>query len=155
MSIRFRYQPYPVSQPIPGLQGSLVRYRPVIPITLLGLGGSVLRQGLADTGADDTIFPESYASQIGVDLSTAPLRVGAGVGLHPLSVRLAEITLRIADQHERHEWKAWVGFTFARVRFPLLGQVGFFQYFDAMFYNVQKELELTTNQQFVGTSLIT
>jgi hypothetical protein len=154
VSIRFRYQAYPVSQPIPGLHGSLVRDRPVIPITLIGSGGSLLRQALADTGADDTVFPESYALQIGVDLSAAPLRSGAGIGLNLLSVRFAEITLRIADPHERHEWKAWVGFTPARVRFPLLGQAGFFQFFDAMFYSARKELELTANPHYPGTSWI-
>jgi hypothetical protein len=67
VSIRFKYQPYTVTQPIHGLQGSLIRYRPAIPITLIGPMGSVLRQALADTGADDTVFPSSYATLIGVD----------------------------------------------------------------------------------------
>jgi hypothetical protein len=104
-----------------------------------------------DTGADDTLFRESVAAQIGVDLSNAPVRSGAGFGMHTATVRYAEVTLRVADNNERREWKAWVGFTSAPLRQPLLGYAGFLQFFTATFFGEREEVELTINSTYRGT----
>jgi hypothetical protein len=66
-------------------------------------------------------------------------------------VRYAEVTLRIADNQEQREWKAWVGFTAARLRQPLLGYAGFLQYFTATFHGDREEVELTVNPTYPGT----
>jgi hypothetical protein len=66
-----RYTPCPVRTPVPGLGGLAVVPRPIVPVLVTGPTGSRLRDGLLDTGADETILEPSMAPSIGVDLSTA------------------------------------------------------------------------------------
>jgi hypothetical protein len=87
------------------LHGRTGRPRPIINVTLIGPTGSLLRPALLDTGADDTVFPEDVASAIGIDLSASPVSSGMGIGLNFLPLRYAEVTFRIADNHERREWR--------------------------------------------------
>ncbi len=151
MSLRYRYQLFSMSRPVLPLGGRFVRPRPLIPVTLIGPTNSYLRSALLDTGADDTVFPQSVATRIGVDLSNAPAGSGAGVGLANVQLRYAEVTLRIATSHEQREWRAWVGFTAARLRYPVLGFAGFLQFFDAYFRGGLEEVELTINSLYLGT----
>jgi predicted aspartyl protease len=106
---------------------------------------------LLDTGADDTAFPDWMAAKIGVNLTNAITATGAGVGMQALRLRYAQVTLRIAGRQERREWQAWVGFTFARLRQPLLGFAGFLQFFTATFFGVREEVELAVNSLYPGT----
>jgi hypothetical protein len=151
MSVRFPYKRYRAKQPVPTLRGRPERPRPVIAVTVIGVAGSRLLPGLLDTGADDTVFPENLAPKLGIDLTNAPTLEAAGVGLVASPVRLAEVTLRIADNHEQHEWRAWVAFTATPMRQPLLGSAGFLQYFTTTFYGDREEVELTLNGTYPGT----
>jgi hypothetical protein len=151
MSLVFPYHRFPVRQPLVSLGGRRERPRPVITVTLIGPAGTRVTAGLLDTGADDTIFPERFASDIGIDLTNAPTASGAGTGLHPLTLRYASITLRIADKNEQREWSALVGFTSTPLRQPLLGYAGFLQFFTATFYGDREEAELTINALYPGT----
>ena len=65
-------------------------------------------------------------------------------------MRLAQVTLRIADNNEQREWRAWVAFTSATMRQPLLGFAGFLQYFTAAFHGDREEVELTVNGLYPG-----
>jgi hypothetical protein len=47
------------------------RATPLLPVRIIGPAGSRLRDGLLDTGSDQTIVYPSVAAQIGVDLSQA------------------------------------------------------------------------------------
>jgi hypothetical protein len=69
----------------------------------------------------------------------------------PYTVRLAEVTLRLAGNNEQREWKAWVGFTAAPLRQPLLGYAGFLQFFTATFHGDREEVELAVNVTYAGT----
>jgi hypothetical protein len=151
MSLRFLYLQVPIGRPIVPLGGRQERPRPLISVTLVGPTGSTAQDALLDTGADDTIFPDSVATKIGIDLSKAPTGVGAGVGIAGLGVRYAEVTLRIADNKEQREWKAWVDFTSAPFRYPMLGHAGCLQYFTATFHGDREEVELTVNGLYPGT----
>ena len=91
------------------------------------------------------------AHRIGVDLSQAPAGEGAGVGAGTVSVRYAQITLRLAGRRERREWRGWVGFTAAKFRHPILGFAGFLQYFTATFHGDREEVELAVNSRYAGT----
>lgn len=73
--------------------------------------------------------------------------MGGGSGL----LRFAQVTLRIADNKERREWQAWVGFTTAPLPHSLLGYAGFLQYFTATFHGDREEVELTVNGLYSGT----
>jgi len=106
---------------------------------------------LVDPGADDSVFPDSVANRLGIDLGNAPIGTGAGVGLAAVPLRFAEISLRMTDGQEKREWQAWVGFTSSNLRHPLLGFAGFLQYFTATFYGDREEVELTANSLYPGT----
>jgi hypothetical protein len=88
---------------------------------------------------------------IGLDLTNAPVGSSAGVGSGRLALRYAQVTLRIAGHREQREWQAWVGFTPARLRQPLLGFAGFLQFFTATFSGDREEIELAVNSLYPGT----
>jgi hypothetical protein len=151
VTLRYPYQSFRVRHPLVSLSGRLARPRPVIAVTLIGPSGSRATDALVDPGADDTVFPEQVAVDVGIDLATAPQMSGSGVGRVPLSLRFAEVILRIGTPQEQREWKAWVGFTSAKLRQPLLGYAGFLQFFTATFHGHLEEVELTVNPSYSGT----
>jgi len=72
--VKLPYMPIPAKKPVPSLGGALARYRPVVAVRLTGPGGSKIRDGLLDSGADDTVFPEALAGELGIDLANAEER---------------------------------------------------------------------------------
>jgi hypothetical protein len=124
MSLYFRYQLVRVNHPVIPLGGRWVRPRPIVPITLVGPTGSRLTDATLDTSADDTVFPEAMAVNIGLDLTNAPTGTAAGVGSRGLPVKYAQVKLRLTDTREFREWPAWVGFTAAPLPLSLLGFAG-------------------------------
>ena len=61
------------------------------------------------------------------------------------------MTLRIADQNERREWSALVGFAPIGKRNVILGHAGFLQYFTTILYGDFEMVELTINALYPGT----
>ncbi|HWG45202.1 MAG TPA: hypothetical protein VN688_20730 [Gemmataceae bacterium] len=151
MSLRFPYLRVAKGQPIVTLSGRLYRPRPIIGVTIVGPAGALAQDGLLDTGADDTLFPEHVAALVGIDLANAPQGTAGGVGQEIIPVRYAEVTVRIADNQEQREWRAWVSFGPSTRRYALLGYAGFLQYFTATFHGDREEVELTVNGQYPGT----
>jgi hypothetical protein len=151
MAMRFPFKIVPVQHPIISLGGRWVRPRPLISVTVIGPTDSRLRLGLLDTGGDDTLFPESLAATLGVDLTNAPTGAGRGVGLGNVPLRYAQVGLRITDGKEFREWTGWVGFTSAPVHYSILGFAGFLQFFTAAFHGDREEVELAVNNFFCGT----
>ena len=151
MAMRFPYQLISVGYSVLTLGGRWVRPRPIIGVTLVGPADSRLKEAAVDPAADETIFPERHAAQIGIDLTNAPQGIGRGVGLAAIPLRYAEVTLRITDGHESREWKGWVGFTPARLYRPLLGFAGCLQFFSADFHGDREFLDLTVNSLYPGT----
>ena len=147
----FRYRLQPVKAPIVALGGRWVRPRALATITLIGPSGTRVRQARLDPAADDTVFPETVAAHVGLDLSNAPIGEAAGVGMNPVSLRYAEVTLRLAQGNERREWRCWVGFASAPMTYPLLGFAGFLQFFTATFHGDREEVELAVNSLYPGT----
>src|SRR5262245_41704608 len=132
MTLAFRYQL--INRPTPSipLGGRWVQPRPIIPVTVIGPARTLLVDGLLDTGADETVFSESAAVSLGIDLADAPTGTARAFG-QIVPVRYALATLRIADQQERREWQAWLAFTGAYLRWPLLGFGGCQQFFVAAY----------------------
>ena len=125
--------------------------RPLVDVSLIGPTRTVPLLGLIDTGSDDTVFPEAIARQVGLDLSLAPAGEMAGIGSRPYAMRYAHVRLRLSDGAEFRDWPAWVGFTAAPLRHPLLGLSGCLQYFTATFHGDREEVELTVNSLYPGT----
>ena len=151
MGMIFPYKPFKAISPVFPLGGRLVRPKTLIMATLLGPTGTHIDDCLADSGADDTVFPESVAATPGIGLTNAPTATATGISLASAPIRYARVTLRIAAQAERREWQAWVGFTAARLRWPLLGFAGFLQFFTATFDGEAERLEVKVNGLYPGT----
>jgi hypothetical protein len=151
MTLRFRYQLAPTGGVVIPLDGRTVRPRPVIAVTIVGPGGSRIREAILDTASDDTVFPESLAAQIGLDLTDTPTGRGSGVGLVVVPLRYAEVTLRIATNQEQREWPARVSFTSGRLRRPILGFAGSLQFFSATFLGDREVVELEVNSLYPGS----
>jgi hypothetical protein len=152
MPLLFAYKQVRIRRPAVALGGRMTRPRPLIQATLLGQSGVYLAEVLLDPGADDTVFPNDAAVQLGLDLSNAPLGEATGVASTAVPIRYAQLTLRLTDGREFCEWPAWVGFTAAPLRHPLLGFAGCLQFFDADFRGAHEEVELTTNSSYPGRS---
>ena len=153
MSLRFRYKLLPTKRPIVSLNGRMVRPRPLIAVTLIGPAGTTIEMAHVDPGSDDCVFPLSLAGKIGLDLTNAPVGEAASVGQEPVALRYAQVTLRLAGGTEWCEWQAWVAFTTAPLKRPLLGFAGFLQFFTATFYGDDEELVLAANGLYPGTLL--
>ena len=151
MTLRFPYRLDPVAHPVLPLGGRRVRPRPVIAVTVIGPSDTRLRLGILDTAADDTVFPESLAAVIGIDLTVAPAGQAAGIHLAAVPLRYAQVSLRLTDGVKRREWQAWVGFTPARLYLPMLGFAGFLQFYSSYFHGDREEAELTVNRFYQGT----
>jgi hypothetical protein len=151
MSLRYRYRLEQLNRPIVTLGGRTERPRPILPVTLIGPADSRLRDGLLDSGADDTMLPESLAPVLGIDLTNAPQAQASGVGNVAVAVRYALVTFRLIAGSERREWTALVGFTSVPLKRPLYGFAGFLQFFTAKFEGDLEEVELTVNSLYPGT----
>ncbi len=145
------YTPCPVRSGVPALFGAMTVPRPILPVRITGPLGGRLRDGLLDSGSDETILDPTLAPLIGVDLKTSLEREIHLVGRGRVRCRYATVQLRITDGiGETYEWDAIVGFTpFPLVR-NLLGFGGFLQFFDTSFLGADEEVILTPNTLFAG-----
>ncbi|HKI30383.1 MAG TPA: hypothetical protein VKA46_00730 [Gemmataceae bacterium] len=150
--MHFRYKLISTPYPVISLGGRFVRPRPLVDVSVIGRHGTRIRQALLDSGADDTVFDAALAAVIGVDLTnaaTVSVNLAAAGGMIP--VRYAPVMLRLTDGREMREWPATIGFTSARLVYPLLGFAGCLQFFDAKFRGDVEIVELTTNALYPGT----
>jgi hypothetical protein len=150
MGLLFPYTVVTANHAVVPLGGRWSRPRPLIMVSAIGPKNTIPTEGRLDTGSDDTVFPDNLAALIGVDLSNAPIGQNRTANRSLVTVRYAQITLRITNGVERREWPAWVGFTPAIHR-PLLGFAGFLQFFTATFRGDREEVELTVNSFYPGT----
>ncbi len=150
MGLLFPYRIVAAHHAVVPLGGRWSRPRPLIRVSVIGPKNTLPMEGRLDTGSDDTVLPERLAGLIGVDLSNAPIGQSRTANMASVTVRYAQITLRMTDGVERREWPAWVGFTPAIHR-PLLGFAGFLQFFTAAFRGDREEVELTVNSLYPGT----
>jgi hypothetical protein len=146
--MRFRYVAQQTSQPIYALGGASIRYQPIV-CTLVGLVAPQLAiDCLVDSAADDTVFPLRVAQRLGIDLSTAPMGTARGVGGIVQTYRYAHVRLRLSDGVEICEWPAIVAFLDLPLRHGLLGQAGFFQFFDVTFLGASQEVDIVPTGAF-------
>ena len=152
-----RYRLVALRRPSPALGGKLFHYRPVTGVLLTGPHGSRQVDGILDTGADETVFPEDVAARIGIDLTGAEERqVDLAGRPAPVRCRYAAVQLRITDgSHTAYEWTAVVAFAATRLHYSLLGHGGCLEFFDADFRGAAHEVILFPNSSFPGTQIAT
>jgi hypothetical protein len=124
-------------------------------VRVSGPKGFKLRDALLDTGSDDTVFAESLATLLGVDLLRAEERmVALAARPKPVRCRYAPVELRITDGlAETYEWTAVVGFVPVPLHYNLLGHAGFLMYFSADFDGEANAVTLTPKSSFPGRRL--
>lgn len=152
--MRFPYQARHVQQPVYPLGGSRIRHYPLMPVIISGPNGGWLRDCLLDSGADDTLFPNTAAIALGIDLTAAPTASAKPAGGAVIPYSYAPVNLRISDGKETCEWSAVIGFTKSSLRWPLIGQTGFLQFFDSTLFGARREILLTPNTDFTGRHVI-
>jgi len=139
--MRFPYLKYPV----PGVGAVFVTsiYRPTVPVRVFGPSGEGLAQGLADTGADDTILPDRFIEPLGVRIDPLALAKVRGIGTRAVPVRYGTVDMEIGRPGVSYRWSAKVVF------YPgskaILGYFGFLEYFTATFNGRRRHLTLTPN----------
>lgn len=151
MTLRFAYRVVTFTHPRIVLGGRSSVARPLIPITLIALGGTHLLDGLVDSGSDGILVPDFVAGILGIDLTQAAQETTRGIGGVQVTARYVSVTMRIAGQNERCEWSALVGFAPLNSRNAILGHLGFLQYFTTILYGDFEMLELTVNALYPGT----
>ena len=130
---------------------AIYRYRPIVPVTLVGPANR--RHGayaVLDTGSDDCLFPIGFLVRIG---GTPRPETGHHVtwrgSTHP--ILYANISLMLADDTSTYSWPTIAAFTSAPIKFSLLGLAGCLQYFDARFRGADRTVELEANWTYPGT----
>lgn len=126
---------------LPDVGPETVRPRPIVDVVIEGL--EIAPQAcLLDSGATAVRFGAHVAELCGVDLAGAPTkRIGVGGTL--VTGRMAEVSLRVADEDDSHEWSAPVWFCEPWIpAFGLLGLTGFFDQFEVTISSYEERVEL-------------
>jgi predicted aspartyl protease len=126
-----------------------VRWRPLVPITIFNPGGTKYRyftKALVDTGADETVFPEDLIQILGLTPLASSGRIVWRGRTHP--IRFAETLISISDGTTDCRWRPVIGFSSARIGYPILGQNGGLEFFDAKFNGNQRNVDIETNSAF-------
>jgi hypothetical protein len=125
-------------------------FRPEIRITLHGPNGVEDIDALVDTGADNTILPESVARHLGIPLVRATGPAAQAFGGHELALSYADVELEIVHPSGSLRWFAHVYFAAAahddEDQVALLGRDGVLEYFTANFIGDEFALELEPNE---------
>jgi hypothetical protein len=152
--VKFNYLPLPARGPVYPLGGTHVRYRPIVCIHITAPQILPPVDACIDSASDDTVFPDSLAARLGIDLANAPRGDVRPVGHPAMTVAYAQVTLFLSDGYETCEWEAIVGFAPARLRWALLGHAGFLQFFDVQLLGARREALVIPNSTFPGQYII-
>jgi hypothetical protein len=109
-------------------------------------------RAVLDPAADDTVFSLDTAGRISVTLRPdRGHRVRWRGQLYPLG--FGHVDLLLADDVSGWRWPAVVGFSPAPIRYPILGQGGCLQFFDARFLGASLVVELDANHSYPGITM--
>lgn len=125
------------------LQGT-VAYRPLAFATITASNGESLRWlVLPDSGADACLFPLSLAIMLKIDVLNLPKALTKGVGNTSNLTYYDTVTI---DLGNGISFTAYVGFSegMEQVGLGLLGQAGFFEYYNVHFMHKQRIYTIET-----------
>ncbi|MCY2995000.1 MAG: hypothetical protein NTY19_45130 [Planctomycetota bacterium] len=115
-------------------------HRPIVAVHLQASAGRWLSiDALVDTGSDVSLFPESLARRLALDLrgvSPTPLTSALGT---VATYRPVELVLELRRFPDVLRWKTTVGFLDRPMTYGLLGTKGFFEFF-TMHYDARGHL---------------
>jgi hypothetical protein len=146
--MKFRYSS--VISVVPDTGDYLLLRRPEIPITIVGPSGSASYIGLVDTGSDNTIFPQSVAHHLGIQLESALESTASTFGGHQVNLLTGNAVLRLEADGESLAWKTplcFYDFESADKETVILGHSAFLDYFTATFDGKEGVLTLISNDE--------
>ncbi len=116
--------------------------RPIIAIGIEGPKGKHLLDGLVDSGADRTMFPQRDAAVFGIELPTSIDGVIKTAGGILIGYRSAEVVLELRGTNVSIRWKTSVAFAESPLTIIHLGTRGFLEYFHCTFLGPEKTVRL-------------
>ena len=122
--------------------------RPMIQVHVHGKTRSATYWALADTGADQTVFPASLAADLGISLDPTNTGRGSAFGGGSLEFVLGQVEIELRESGKTLPFQTEVGFM--EFGSPddevlILGQSGFLAFFTATFDGEQAVLTLQPN----------
>jgi len=151
--VKFAYKKSFVD-PVPGFETGLI-YRPIIPIILVGHTGELRFNALVDTGSDQTILPLVDVESItGLTIDRSIVSSVQGrLEHHTENLFLGNATrLRLSNDEVEYEFPGPVWFSDDGNSPAILGHSGFLEFFNISFNGSAKELTITPNDNFKGTT---
>jgi len=143
--MRFDYTAILSSSPDSG--DHVVIFRPEVRIKVHGPKGSGDFLALVDTGADNTILPESIARDLGIPLITGKGPAATAFGGQEIALSYADVALELVHPEKTLQWLARVYFVAGsdEKETLILGHQGFLDYFTAIFKGEECALDLEAN----------
>jgi predicted aspartyl protease len=143
--MRFNYTPVVSASPDTG--DFVVIFRPEVQITVHGPKGSGEFIALVDTGADNTILPESIARDLGIPLTSGEGPAATAFGGQEIGLSYADVLMELVHPNEVVRWVARVFFVADGDdrETLILGHQGFLDYFTATFSGENCTLDLEPN----------
>jgi hypothetical protein len=131
--MRFNYTTIISSSPDAG--EPTVIFRPEVIITVHGANGSGDFLALVDTGADNTILPESIARLLGISLQPCKGPSATAFGGQEIALSFADVELELTHPESSFRWDTRVYFVSggSDKEVIILGHQGFLDYFVATF----------------------
>ena len=125
----------------------VVIFRPEVRITVHGPKGSGDFIALVDTGADNTILPESIARDLGIPLTAGKGPAATAFGGQEIALSYADVQLELVHPDETLRWLARAFFVAdgSDTETLILGHQGFLDYFNATFSGEDCALDLAAN----------
>jgi len=121
----------------PDLPPSSKIFRPVVEINVRFGKESVDLLALIDSGADVCLFPSEIGRALGITIEKGKRSSVSGIGKRTYSMYLHPITITIAP------WRMNIPIYFSSaVGTPILGQKGFFEFFDVKLCYAQGYFEI-------------
>ena len=143
-TLKYDYRKFP-AEPSKAFPRRLSAIRPVIPIQLIRGEKRVRYYTLIDSGADLCIFHAEIGELIGIEVESGKLLQFSGISGQQLTAYFHDIKIEVGG----YEFDCYAGFSRDTGNLPygLLGQLGFFNFFDILFdYNKGRiELKLKNN----------
>jgi hypothetical protein len=138
--VEFPFIPIPIGPTDPFPKGQ-VALRPMVFATLTAANGKTLRCIVClDSGADSCVFPTTFASVLGLDILQMKKQLTGGVGTSANQTYYDNLEI---DLGSGIKFNSYVGFIpgLDAQGIGLLGQSGFFNYYNVCFY--QKKFKFT------------
>jgi hypothetical protein len=102
---------------------------------------------LVDSGSEHSIFRADVADSLGLSLANGEPVIFGGYGEEQLKGVLLKVDMQVELGRKKHRWRAPVIFSEKANKRQVLGQEGFFEYFDVEFRRRVREFEIRKSRR--------